>query len=110
MITKLLVANRGEIARRIMRSAHAMGIDCVAVCSDPDAGAPHVTEADEVVRLPGSSPADTYLRVDALVAAARASGADAVHPGYGLEVGRQSDHGRRRCPGPAHCPDPGGDG
>jgi acetyl/propionyl-CoA carboxylase alpha subunit len=84
MISKLLVANRGEIARRIMRSAHAMGIDCVAVCSDPDAGAPHVTEADEVVRLPGSSPADTYLRVDALVAAARASGADAVHPGYGF--------------------------
>ncbi len=84
MIRKLLVANRGEIARRIMRSAHAMGIDCVAVCSDPDAGAPYVAEADEVVRLPGSTPAETYLRVDALVAAAVASGADAVHPGYGF--------------------------
>jgi propionyl-CoA carboxylase alpha chain len=84
VITKLLVANRGEIARRIMRSAHAMGIDCVAVCSDPDADAPHVAEADEVVRLPGATPAETYLRVDALVAAARASGADAVHPGYGF--------------------------
>ncbi|HXQ44099.1 MAG TPA: biotin carboxylase N-terminal domain-containing protein [Acidimicrobiales bacterium] len=84
MITKLLVANRGEIARRIMRSAHAMGIDCVAVGSDPDAGAPHVAEADEFVRLPGSTPAETYLRIDALVAAARSSGADAVHPGYGF--------------------------
>jgi acetyl/propionyl-CoA carboxylase alpha subunit len=84
VITKLLVANRGEIARRIMRSAHAMGIDCVAVCSDPDAGAPHVHEADEVVRLAGSTPAETYLRADALVAAALSSGADAVHPGYGF--------------------------
>jgi acetyl/propionyl-CoA carboxylase alpha subunit len=84
VITKLLVANRGEIARRIMRSAHGLGIDCVAVCSDPDAGAPHVAEADEVVRLAGSTPAETYLRVDALVAAAVAAGADAVHPGYGF--------------------------
>jgi propionyl-CoA carboxylase alpha chain len=84
VITKLLVANRGEIARRIMRSAHELGIDCVAVCSDPDADAPYVHEADETVRLPGSTPAETYLRVDALVAAARSSGADAVHPGYGF--------------------------
>jgi len=84
VITKLLVANRGEIARRIMRSARAMGIVCVAVCSDPDADAPHVTEADEFVRLPGSTSAETYLRADALVAAALASGADAVHPGYGF--------------------------
>ena len=84
MITKLLVANRGEIARRIMRSAHALGISCVAVCSDADAGAPHVAEADEVVRLAGNTPAETYLRADLLVAAATASGADAVHPGYGF--------------------------
>jgi acetyl/propionyl-CoA carboxylase alpha subunit len=84
VITKLLVANRGEIARRVMRSARAMGIESVAVCSDPDAGAPHVIEADEVVRLPGATPAETYLRVDALVAAALSSGADAVHPGYGF--------------------------
>ncbi|MGH9016804.1 MAG: acetyl/propionyl/methylcrotonyl-CoA carboxylase subunit alpha [Acidimicrobiales bacterium] len=84
MITKLLVANRGEIARRIMRSAHLMGIDCVAVCSDADADAPHVGEADEFVRLPGSAPADTYLRADLLVAAAVSAGADAVHPGYGF--------------------------
>jgi propionyl-CoA carboxylase alpha chain len=84
MIAKLLVANRGEIARRVMRSARAMGIATVALASDPDAAAPHAREADEVIRLPGASPADTYLRVDAVIEAARRSGADAVHPGYGF--------------------------
>ena len=84
MIEKLLVANRAEIARRIMRSARAMGIACVAVASDPDMGLPHVAEADEVIRLPGSAPADTYLRSDLLVEAALRAGADAVHPGYGF--------------------------
>jgi propionyl-CoA carboxylase alpha chain len=84
VIEKLLVANRGEIAVRVMRSAHEAGISCVAVCSDPDIGAPHVSAADEVVRLPGSTPADTYLRSDLLVDAAHLTGADAVHPGYGF--------------------------
>ncbi|MGA2520310.1 MAG: biotin carboxylase N-terminal domain-containing protein [Acidimicrobiales bacterium] len=67
-----------------MRSAHALGITCVAVCSDPDANEPHVREADEFVRLPGAAAAQTYLDVEAVVEAARASGADAVHPGYGF--------------------------
>jgi propionyl-CoA carboxylase alpha chain len=84
VIGKLLVANRGEIARRVIRSAHSVGITCVAVCSDPDAAAPHVREADEYVRLPGSAPADTYLNIDALIGAAQRCGADAVHPGYGF--------------------------
>ncbi|HEY5026265.1 MAG TPA: biotin carboxylase N-terminal domain-containing protein [Acidimicrobiales bacterium] len=84
MIQKLLVANRSEIARRVIRGAHALGISCVAVCSDPDLEAPYVGEADEFVRLPGAAPTDTYLDADALVRAARRSGADAVHPGYGF--------------------------
>jgi propionyl-CoA carboxylase alpha chain len=83
-ITKLLIANRGEIAARIIRSAHALGIATVAVYSDPDAGAPYVTLADEAVRLPGAAPADTYLRGDLVIAAAATTGADAVHPGYGF--------------------------
>jgi acetyl/propionyl-CoA carboxylase alpha subunit len=83
-ITKLLIANRGEIAARIIRSAHALGIATVAVYSDPDADAPYVTLADQAVRLPGAAPADTYLRGDLVIAAAAATGADAVHPGYGF--------------------------
>lgn len=84
MINSLLVANRGEIARRIFRSCRELGIATVAVYADPDAGAPHVREADTAVRLPGAAPADTYLRADLLVRAALAAGADAVHPGYGF--------------------------
>jgi propionyl-CoA carboxylase alpha chain len=83
-IAKLLIANRGEIAARIMRTAHALGIATVAVYSDPDADAPYVTLADAAVRLPGAAPADTYLRGDLIVAAATATGTDAVHPGYGF--------------------------
>ncbi|HEX5403269.1 MAG TPA: biotin carboxylase N-terminal domain-containing protein, partial [Pseudonocardiaceae bacterium] len=84
MIRRLLVANRGEIARRVFRTCRTLGISPVAVCSDPDAGAPFVVEADTSVRLPGATPGETYLRADLLVAAARRAGADAVHPGYGF--------------------------
>jgi propionyl-CoA carboxylase alpha chain len=83
-ISKLLVANRGEIAARVIRTAHALGIATVAVYSDPDADAPYVTLADEAIRLPGTAPADTYLRGEEIIAAAAATRADAVHPGYGF--------------------------
>ena len=75
----LLIANRGEIARRVIRSAHDMGIRCVAVYTDADADAPHVREADESVRLP-----ESYLDAKSILAAAEATGAGAVHPGYGF--------------------------
>ncbi len=77
--SSLLVANRGEIARRVMRSARAMGIRCVAVYVDADAAAPHVADADEAVRI-----ATSYLDGKAILDAARASGAGAIHPGYGF--------------------------
>ena len=83
-IDTLLVANRGEIACRVMRTAKAMGIQTVAVYSAIDANARHVREADLVVNLGGAKPADSYLRIDALIAAAKASGAQAIHPGYGF--------------------------
>jgi acetyl/propionyl-CoA carboxylase alpha subunit len=83
-ITKLLIANRGEIASRVIRTAREMDIACVAVYSDADADALFVREADEAVRLPGTAPADTYLRGDLILEAARATGADAIHPGYGF--------------------------
>ncbi|SIS14548.1 ATP-binding protein [Williamsia sterculiae] len=83
-ITSVLVANRGEIARRVFHTCRELGIGTVAVFSDPDADAPHVREADVAVRLPGSTSAETYLQPTALIAAARSAGADAIHPGYGF--------------------------
>ncbi|WP_087587882.1 acetyl/propionyl/methylcrotonyl-CoA carboxylase subunit alpha [Prescottella equi] len=83
-ITSVLVANRGEIARRVFATCRRAGVGTVAVFSDPDSASPHVAEADAAVRLPGATPSETYLRADALIAAAHAAGADAVHPGYGF--------------------------
>ncbi|HEY2508857.1 MAG TPA: biotin carboxylase N-terminal domain-containing protein [Streptosporangiaceae bacterium] len=83
-ISKLLIANRGEIAARVIRTARAMDIATVAVYSDADAGLPFIRDADEAVRLPGLTPGETYLRGDAIIAAADATGAGAVHPGYGF--------------------------
>jgi propionyl-CoA carboxylase alpha chain len=83
-VTTVLVANRGEIARRVFATARLAGLGTVAVFSDSDADSPHVREADVAVNLPGKSPADTYLRAELLIAAAASSGADAIHPGYGF--------------------------
>ncbi|MBR9826231.1 MAG: biotin/lipoyl-binding protein [Alphaproteobacteria bacterium] len=84
MIKTLLIANRGEIARRVMRTAKAMGIRCVAVYSEADANAPHVREADESVLLGPAPATESYLLADKIIDAAIAAGADAIHPGYGF--------------------------
>jgi len=84
MFSKILIANRGEIACRVMETASWMGVATVAVYSDADAGAKHVAMADEAVHIGGSAPADSYLRGDVIIAAALDSGAKAIHPGYGF--------------------------
>ncbi|WP_136634964.1 acetyl/propionyl/methylcrotonyl-CoA carboxylase subunit alpha [Pseudooceanicola onchidii] len=84
MFDKILIANRGEIACRVIDTARALGVRTVAVYSDADAGARHVAMADEAVHIGGPAPADSYLRGDAIIAAAQATGAQGIHPGYGF--------------------------
>ena len=84
MFSSLLIANRGEIACRVAATARRLGIRTVAVYSDADAGAAHVAACDEAIRIGGPASADSYLRIDRIVAAAQATGAQAVHPGYGF--------------------------
>ena len=84
MFKKILIANRGEIACRIMRTARRMGIATVAVYSDADAGTPHVMMADEAVHIGGAASADSYLRGERIITAAKETGAEAIHPGFGF--------------------------
>ena len=84
MFSKILIANRGEIAVRIIRACKELGIPTVAVYSDADRHALHVRHADEAVFLGGSSPSESYLNIDRILAAAKQTGADAIHPGYGF--------------------------
>src|SRR5690606_17980661 len=90
MFSKILIANRGEIACRVIRTARRMGIATVAVYSDADARAPHVALADEAVRIGPAPAAESYLVADAIIAACKAAGAEAVHPGYGFLSERAS--------------------
>jgi acetyl/propionyl-CoA carboxylase alpha subunit len=83
-IQKLLIANRGEIAVRIARTARRLGIATVAVFSDADADMPHVSACDEAVRIGPAPSRESYLVIEKLIAAAKLTGADAIHPGYGF--------------------------
>src|SRR6202045_5556209 len=90
MFSKILIANRGEIACRVIRTARRMGIATVAVYSDADADALHVREADEAVRIGPPPSAESYLKIEHIVEACRKTGAEAVHPGYGFLSERES--------------------
>ena len=89
-ISKILVANRGEIACRIFRSCAELGLGSVSIYSEPDRGSLHQQTADESVFLPGDTLSETYLNIEAILAAAEETGADAIHPGYGFLSERSS--------------------
>ena len=84
MFKKILIANRGEIACRIIKTARRLGIKTVAICSDPDENAPHVNLADEYINIGGQSSSESYLIISKIIDALKSSKADAVHPGYGF--------------------------
>ena len=84
MLKKILIANRGEIACRIIKTAHKMGIKTVSICSDPDLNAPHVSMSDECINIGGDTSIDSYLRIDKIIDATKKSNAEGVHPGYGF--------------------------
>ena len=84
MFSRILIANRGEIACRVIRTARRLGIATVAVYSEADANALHVSMADEAVLIGGPAPQDSYLRGDKIIEVALATGAEAIHPGYGF--------------------------
>src|ERR1700689_5080333 len=107
MFESVLVANRGEIARRVIRTARRMGIRSVAVYSDADADLPYVAEADEAVHIGPAQPAQSYLNVAAILDAARKTGAASVHPGYGF-LAENADFARQVLDAGLICvgPDP----
>ena len=101
MFNKILIANRGEIACRVAATAKRLGVKTVAVYSDADANAKHVAVCDEAVHIGGSAPKDSYLRWERIIEAAKATGAQAIHPGYGfLSENDQCDGAEGRVQAP----------